>query len=486
MQFSTALRYTGFFIFCYLLLLSLSYGESAYQPIFTLLVVISIYFCLKIVNNLQKKYSASRIFLGVLLIGLVIRFLWAVLIPTLPVSDFIYFHENAINLSQGTAISTEYIKYIGYNLLLSLGYRIYPEILTGKLINAAASTLSILLIYLTGSKLVNQQVGLIAASLFAILPSEINMVSVLSTEVIATTAGLVTAFFLTRTISNNFNHSIIWSFFAGLFYGLGLTVRSSLIFYLPVMLLFIFFIAINIKQRVKISSSLLIGITTGLFFITISYSLIVGYISLEPLKAQDTIIGVLIGTNASTSGTWNLDDNNLFYSWPANERNNLVVREATRRITLKPAEFLLLIPKKFAVLMASNDYGNAWSLYAIDWGEGNLYGIHAPNGYNLERYKNFQSKLIGINGLLSQAVYIFIWLFAFYAFIILKKDSVYRSISLIVLTITIFTLLPHIILEVQGRYHHTIMPFITLLAACGVQQNINMDTNEQHVVLFRE
>jgi dolichyl-phosphate-mannose-protein mannosyltransferase len=469
-QFSSILKYTGLLVFGYLLLLSLSYGTSAYQPIMTLLVGLLVWFSANNIVAFHNRHGGTKTLLGILLIGGIIRFSWAVFVPTLPVSDFQIFHENAIKLSQGTAITT---KYMGYNLLLSLGYRIYPDVLTGKIINAIASTLSISFIYLVGSKLINQQIGLIAAFLFTILPSEINMVSVLGTEVVATTIGLITAFFLVHVTNSNLNISTIRTFCAGIVYGLGLTFRSSLIFYFPAIVLFVFFLFPNIKQKLKVLGIFLVGLATGLGLMIMSYSLIAGYVSSEPLKTQDTIIGFLTGTNIESTGQWNLEDNDLYYSWPANGRNERVIRESLKRITAKPVEFLLLIPKKFSILMASNDYGNAWSLYAIDWGEGNFLGVHAEGKNNWEKYRNFESALIKINGMLSQAVYIIIWLFAFCTFMNLKNGSTYGQISLIVLTLVLFTLLPHIVLEVQSRYHHTIMPFIALLTACGIQQYKN-------------
>jgi hypothetical protein len=82
--------------------------------------------------------------------------------------------------------------------------------------------------------------------------------------------------------------------------------------------------------------------------------------------------------------------------------------------------------------------------------------------------------------LLSQAVYVFIWLFGFYGFRIAANSENSRSpgtsggtaIALIVLTLVLSTLLPHLVLEVQGRYHHVLMPFVMLLAAWGLHQAI--------------
>ncbi len=448
MRFPTILKYTGLLVFGYLLLISLSYshGGSAYQAVFTLVVGVFIWLGVNIIRILHNKYGARQVFLGILFTGGMIRFLWAIFVSTLPFSDFQFFHENAIQLSQGTAVLT---KNMGYSLLLSAGYRIYPSVLTGKLINAAASTLSILFLYLVGSKLINQQAGLIASFLFVLLPSEILMVSVLGTDVVATMLGIITVFFIFRTTTNKLFFSTTSILCAGLFYGLGLTVRSSYIFYFPaILLLIIFTTSPDYRQIGKVFLAFFAGITMGSSLILVSYFLSTKQFSIEPLRTQDSF-PFLSGTNITTSGGWSPDDANLYLSWAIDKRDALARQEAITRIKSNPIGFILLIPRKIYILMGSNDYANEWSLHGLDWKKGNT-----------------------LIGLLSQSVYVFILLFAFCAF--KNFDLKNNSLPLIVLILVLSTLLPHVVLEVQGRYHHYIMPFIALLASNGIQQNNNI------------
>jgi hypothetical protein len=179
----------------------------------------------------------------------------------------------------------------------------------------------------------------------------------------------------------------------------------------------------------------------------VSYYLSTKQFSIEPLRTQDSF-PLLSGTNTTSSGVWNIDDANLYSSWAIDKRDILARQKAINRIKSDPLGFILLIPKKFAILMAANDYGNGWSLHNIDWGIGKL-----------------------LIGLLSQSIYVFILLFAFCAFKEFNLKN--NSVPLIVLILVVSTLLPHIVLEVQGRYHHYIMPFIALLASNGIQQTNN-------------
>lgn len=462
MRFWTVLRYTGLLVFAYLLLLSISYGESPYQPIITILIGLLIWLSAKNINILNSKYGITRVLIGILLMGGVIRFLWAAFVPTLPVSDFQIYHRDAMELSQGIPVLS---KNMGYSLLLSAGYRIYSSVLTGKLINATASTLSILFLYLIGSKLCNQQTGLMAAFLFALLPSEVLMVSVLGTEVLATTIGLISAYFIFRSRNNKSTISIVSIFYAGLFYGLILTVRNSSGFYFPAIVLWIIIASLNYREIGKVLGAMSLGIFAGLLIVLAGYFLTTKQFTLVPIKMQ-TSLPFLIGTNVDSAGGWSQDDLNLYLSWPIDERDALARQEAMKRIIFNPKDFLLLIPKKIGTLMGPNDYGIYWSLRAIDWGGGNDFGIQGTDENNWAKYGNFKDNFIEINSLFLQSFYIIIWFFALYAF----KNSKDSSLSFIVFILVLSTLLPHTILEVQSRYHHFAVPFILLLASDGIIQ----------------
>ncbi|MDW8303142.1 MAG: glycosyltransferase family 39 protein, partial [Bacteroidia bacterium] len=443
LQFSNALKYTGLLIFGYLLLLSFSYPyeHPGYQAIFTLLTGICISLCLNLIHSLCNRHGATLIFWGIVFVGAMIRFSWAIFAPTQPISDFQYYYENATQLAQGTTVLT---KNIGYTLLLSICLRIHQSILTGKLINATASTLSILFLYHVGSRLVNKQTGLFASFLFAILPSEILMVSVLGTEVVSTTLGLIVGLFIIRTWGRKNSSPTISIFWAGLFYGLALTVRSSFVFYFPAIVMWIVFTSFsNYSQMSKSFLTFIASLAIGLSITLMGYYASTKEFSIELLRTQDSY-PFLSGTNLTTSGMYSVEDARLYFSWAADERDALARQEAINRIKSNPLGFLLLILRKIAILFGESYYGVYWSLMDIDWNIGKV-----------------------LLALLSQSIYVTILFFAFLAFKDSKSNTLLLMINLILI---LSTVVPHTILEVQGRYHHYIMPFIVLLASNGIQQ----------------
>lgn len=453
------LKYAGLLVFGCILLVSLYYSFTYAQLIFIVIVSVSVFLSSNKLKLVTESHNTVRAFLILFFIGGAIRLIWAIFIPTLPVSDFKYYHMSAIDLSQNISTLT---KNAGYTFLLSLGYRIYPHVQTGKIINAFASTFSLFLIFFIGSKLASPSTGLIAVFLFAILPSEINMVSVLGTEVVATTFILLVVFFLLHGFKSFPTlKSVLVLCCAGLLYGFSLIIRYSVIFYLPlIIILFLSFSIWTIIERIRLATVFLIGLILGLSITVLSYSSVIERISIAQIFTQDSF-PFLSGTNSKYSGQWNLDDADLYYSWPSDDRDRMARQTALERITANPVKFLKLIPRKFAIFWGQNNYGNMWSLRAIDWGNGNLEGNRSTGNDNWGKYKNIKDELININGLLSQAIYVAILLFGFSAFC-KKKISL---IPIIAPSLVIFTFLPHIILEVQPRYHHYILPFMILVAA---------------------
>ena len=108
--------------------------------------------------------------------------------------------------------------------------------------------------------------------------------------------------------------------------------------------------------------------------------------------------------------------------------------------------------------MGENDYGNNWSIHPTD-----------P-----QQWSSILSKknALAINGLISQSFYVVIIGLAFFSY----TDKSISTISLLALMMVLLTMLPHIILEVQPRYHHYVLPFIILTAGSGLFMLINRAT----------
>lgn len=440
------IKFFGILLFSYLSLISISYTKDvSYQPLVTIFVALSFFALFKGIDLLVPKIGIRPIVYSLIFIGFLIRLYWVFTVTAEPISDFFHYHQKALSLSDGEAVVH---KNIGFVLLLSLGYKILPDVFTGKLINVFFSTLSLIFIYLVGKKLFDERKAILGLTLFTFLPSEIGMCSVLGSEVIVSWVSIAIFYFMVK--SNNFQFEqpkdFLFLLISGIFYGFSLTLKSVMLFYFPV-ILFGFFI-INFRNTYKFLKSLvyfIFGIFLGMTAVSLTYALVTGNFTFDIFRAQDPL-PLLYGTNTSYQGQWNMEDTELYYSFPYNLRFKLTVKEAFSRITNKPMDFISLVPIKFYNLMAQNDYGYEWNSLNVNTGARNL---------------SF--------ALLSQSVYVLVITLSLYScYAYQKGDNPFLITTVIFLLVS--TLIPHTILESQSRYHHHLVPFIILLASKGVSK----------------
>ena len=456
------LRFAGLGLFAYLFFLA-ARVQDAFSARYVIIVGILVWAIagFLIVRPALEASRIRQILLVILLLGGLARFFWAIYVPTRPVSDFRSYHKFAVKLAQDE-IPDALSKNPGYPLLLSIGYRIEPAVITGKLLNAALSTLTIFLVFLLGSAVSTPLTGLLAAFLFAILPAEINMVSVLGAEVAATT--LITAATLTLVYGCQKKRWIGWVYSGGLLFGIGLTIRSSLAFLAPLLLGILVFIDHSaISQKICRIIAVLAGTATGLLLLAGWHSALTGRLTLAALQSQDAF-PFLSGTNIEAEGGWNEEDAALYFSWQASERDRLAIAEAVRRVRENPLGMTLFIPQKIAVLMGDQTYGNTWSIYPINW-------------RNLTILRDQRQEVLDANQYLNQAVYILLLALAAYHFLDYRLPA--PAISAMAIFSVILLILPHTILEVQSRYHHIILPYIMLVAGQGLLELVERSTRSR-------
>ncbi len=445
------LRFAGLVLYGYLLLLAAT-NDGTFRLKYLIFIGFFIWAAAAfiILRSAASPAAVRRTLLAILLLGGLVRFLWAIYIPTRPVSDFRVYHDRAIELLEGS-VPEELSKNPAYPLLLSLGYRIEPAVVTGKFINAALSTLTIYLVFLLGNALSIPAIGLLGAFLFAILPSEINMVSVLGTEVAATTLITAAIFALVSGCCKGVRPG--WLFAGGLLLGAGLLVRSSLVFLVPVLLGYIL-LTQSSSAVAKLSSLAVFSAGVAAILVALAgwHSLSTHRLNVSALRSQDAYV-FLSGTNTEAGGHVNEEDSALYFSWPEDMRDRYAVQTAFQRVAENPKGFLLFIPSKIAALMGDHTYGNKWSIYPINWRV-------------LKSLRDRREVILNVNGYINQAVYILLLSLALFHFITYRFPA--PEISTLSVFAVLLLIIPHIILETQSRYHHPILPFIVLVAGVGV------------------
>ena len=133
---------------------------------------------------------STEVFLPLLVGGAVlIRLVWIVAVPSLPVTDFRQYHELALRLLEtgqyvGPDGNPTAFRPPGYPFMLVLLYRVFGTGLWApKILNAALGSGTVLLVYLLARRSAGEACARLAAALVAIFPSQVGYSSLLCTEV---------------------------------------------------------------------------------------------------------------------------------------------------------------------------------------------------------------------------------------------------------------------------------------------------------------
>lgn len=145
------------------------------------------------------------IFSSIVIIGIVLRVLWIIYVPTVPISDFLLYHKGAISIisGKGYRIYGHIGAYepIGYAAILALLYSIFgAKILVAKISNVIFAVIGFCFLYFIVNKAFkNKKISYLCMLLYAILPINIVYTSVLSTEITFTALYLILIFLIFKT-----------------------------------------------------------------------------------------------------------------------------------------------------------------------------------------------------------------------------------------------------------------------------------------------
>ncbi|MFZ5809329.1 MAG: glycosyltransferase family 39 protein [Chloroflexota bacterium] len=390
-----------------------------------------------------------NVLLGIILCGaFLIRWGYVTVVPTQPKSDFLLYHTMALQFRQGD-YHESYARPMGYPLLLSLFYRWRPDPSTGRWLNVILSTLSVGIVYLMGKQILDASFGLAAAYLTALFPAEIIMTSVLASEIPASLCFLIALWGLLnkRSYSRNTVHILVM----GISLGLSIIFRTAFLIYLPVFLFLLGWLLYcqGEKPWRKLFFLIMSFLGTLLVFLAVCARLI-GTFSLKPLSSEVSYFPFLAGTNAIV-GTSFRQDSKMYANWPEEERAYRAVTTALERIRLHPAKALQVAARKIDLMFGSDEYAPMWSFYTVKtrWNKTQNTTLRL----SLRVWTQLMKVLMLILGGIGV---IYLW-------------RVNPGGLGIILVIILMTLLPHVILEAQGRYRHQLNGVMTILAAGGVR-----------------
>jgi len=389
----------------------------------------------------------------ILLMAAGIRIYFINNLPTQPIYDYATYQLTAAQVSQGNweALTLLEGKPWGYPLLLGLIYKpLGVKILFAQYLNVILSLISIALLYLLVNRLVGQSYGLLAAFLYALLPSQVFMNNVVNSEILFITLVLSGVYFSIRFMQDYRWRNLV---LAGVFLGLSQAVRPVGMIYLLVFMAFLFLQLFprHLKRVVKYWAVILLSF----YLMLLPFLAMKSAIYKEVILWEKGTFGMVfvMGTNVNSGGFWNQEDYDYLKSLFIKYDNNA---ERVNREAFKLALWRLTRSEEFKFMVPSKIY-NMWSIdtFGFEWAnEDGKGGMIIKEEEPLRTYRGVSQ--------IFYALLLFLIVSSIAGFP-MEKDAGYRYVMLIFLAFFVL----HIFIEIQGRYHMPLTPFFLVMLAYG-------------------
>lgn len=404
-----------------------------------------------------KKYWSIIL---ILFLALTVRFGYLLIIkPPLTWADASMYDMTAWNLVNGNG----YVLTPGDNVwagrepgyvlfFLAPIYLIFGHsILTAQILQIFLSVGTIFLIYLIGKKFLNQQIGLISATILALWPADIAYGLEILTEIPFTFLLTLSIFLVLVAIKKNSG----WLIFAGGLISGMTTLTRFVTFFLPVFFLPVFYYLLKSrKQSLKYTVLLFLGILifTGPWFIR-------NYVAFNSFVLGATGRGAIYwsGSYIPWDGEWkgyNASPLKEILAKIGNqdpiEHDKVLINEAKKNIKENPFGVgIIWLKKPFKIFFSGAASGQVGHSKII---------TEVTNN-------NFFAKLLIIGGIsiLHRFLLVFGLFGLLWLFFVKEKPIKYT-----ILTLIIYFIIMHLPMNPTPRYQVPIMPFLIILGSIGI------------------
>ncbi len=430
-------------------------GLPRYWLFVAVLLSLVLTFLLRYTDSLVQRCSRWPFLLIAVSLVALLRLVWIIGVPTLPISDFESYNRSASAIAQGV-FEFPKIHRGGYPLLLGFVYRVFgTNLLTAKLFNVFLSIVAALLLFWIAQCLLGESSARAATALFALWPAQIMMSSVLATELPYTVLFLSAIAVLLRA-SRSESLSVLALFSSGVLLGLSNPIRPVSVLVLGVVIVWTLLVSRDRWTKRIFGVALLV---MGFSFIMAGYLYVRGPVGGSSFFAMilpsDNLLN---GTNIQAKGMWNAADaatyGQLLVERGPEETQSIIWQMAMERIRSNPKGFAALLFEKLSVVWGDDLYGAYWSTVRVDTSAvGNLVQVH-------------QTELYAI----SQFFYIWVLVLSVAGCYRLQQLQIHQGIGLLLLVLLTFVGV-HGLVEVQSRFHYPWEPIFLILGAYGLVES---------------
>lgn len=394
-------------------------------------------------DTLMTPYAKNTLY--IVLIALALRLLWLLLIPVIPVSDSVMYHEFAKSISSGNGYAfpagnlTAYWP-VGTPAIYAFLYTLFGEsFFVIAVFNLIVGLLTLVLMMALARRWFNEPTAYIVGILYAIWPSQIQFTTILASETIFNVFILLGLFFWYRSQPNTFSNWII-----GTIFFVAATYVRPIALLIPFILIGLSFLrGFDFKQL--FSSSIITVITMTILIAPWAAR---NYDLFDEFVLISTNGGPVfwMGNNPDSTGEYMPLPKDLEFD-SETERADYFKSEAIKHIKEEPGIFAKRLVKRFVDYYRSENIGVNW----------NIEGI---------KQQGLDKTVLPLK-LISSGYWVLLVLLAVYGGIgLIHSEGFYNAITAnpIIALIGYNTVL-HTIIASGDRYHFPIIPFVGLLAA---------------------
>ncbi|ALS25944.1 dolichyl-phosphate-mannose-protein mannosyltransferase [Paenibacillus sp. 32O-W] len=408
---------------------------------------------LSIILTYLLKSIKQRYFIYLLLIvGGGIRLAWILNVETAPVSDFLIMYQGAQSAAKGdfSLFSTApyFVRWpyqIGFTLYQALLIKVFGNsLIVLKLFNVLISSATAVVVFFIAKNLFNDICGKIASLLYVFYVPLIIMCSVLTNQHLSTFLYTLGIYFAIRP-TRKYN----W-IYIGLCFGFGNLIRPMGSFYIGILFLYVVYLFLIpfFKNMRGIWVKTGLGVLAVFFIVQHIFSFVcsISGITSYPLSNKEPYWKFVVGLNASTNGKYSQDDNKYVSQFKlGKERDKAELLLVKERLHDKE-QLLKLFSTKFVMMWGGGDSSTYWSVKNTDQESWIKY---------LDRAERILYLLLLGLGCISMGYFI------------IRNN--FENIPMLLIMIILGYAALHLVIEVQTRYRHDILPFMFVVSSVGLK-----------------
>jgi 4-amino-4-deoxy-L-arabinose transferase-like glycosyltransferase len=400
----------------------------------------------------QKRFLAIA-----LAVAFLCRLFWVIYAPYEPTADYLWYHQRAIDLSQGLVygVNGQPTAFwpVGYPFFLSLIYRVFgAKIIFGQLVNIFLGCLSVYITYTIAQRFFAERVARCAVIMMSLFIGQIYYTALLCSEILSQTLFLLALSLGLRAVSQK--RQALWLLLTGFCTGLGVLTRP-VVGIVVLSLLLIWMI-----QGVGLLKSLVnTAIVSLALCATIAPWTIRNYGVFHQFVPVSTNAGVSFweGNNPYATGGYHFTDPSkraeIVEIADEISRGREGFRQGFAFVRQQPLQWLRLLVKKPYYLYESDEQG--------------LWFSFVKQGKEQPEVARWLYALWVKPAYACYGAVLLLACFGVFRVLGFGDRECRNSMSVVVIPTLLLTLF-YIFFHTENRYNHTIMPLVVIASASGL------------------